>query len=62
MKRIKQIAGIIGFVYCAGYLIYLQISNPDATEMRLLIDHWEEYGMIIFITLVSVGFTHKEKA
>lgn len=49
-EKFKLITGIILFLACLIYGIVIVISNPDMTEMRLLITYWKEYlGMFVLM-------------
>lgn len=50
-EKIKLFTGIIIFLVCLIYGIFIAISNPDMTEMRLLITYWKEY-LAMFILML----------
>ena len=39
ISTICSVAGIVGALICGIWTIIIQVKNPDATEMRVLIDH-----------------------
>lgn len=51
-EKIKLILGILMFLGCLIYGVVITFSNPDMTEMRLLLTYWKEY-LIMFVIMLD---------
>lgn len=50
-EKIKLFTGILIFLLSLIYGIFITISNPDMTEIRLLITYWKEY-LAMFVLML----------
>lgn len=53
-EKIKLLTGVIIFIACLVYGVIITFTNPDMTEMRLLLTYWKEY--ILMFLLMIVGY------
>ncbi len=50
----KSFIGFICVIVGIVLVVYINVTNPDMTDMRLLMTHWKEY--IVFAVLMVLGF------
>ena len=50
----KTVIGLILIAVALITVVYIQITNRDATEMRLWVDHWPTY--ILSFTFLTCGW------
>ncbi|MBX4259749.1 hypothetical protein KTC96_24805 (plasmid) [Clostridium estertheticum] len=55
MNRLKSITGLILIVLAFIYVLYIPLTNPDITKIRLLIKFWKSY-LVICIMLIGGRF------
>ena len=51
MKLLRIINIAIGVVFCM-YFLYLEVTNPDITSNRIIIDHINEFSIGLAIMFV----------
>jgi len=52
-EKIKIILGLLMFLSFVIFTVTTVFSNPDMTEMRLLITYWREYLVMFVVGLVG---------
>ena len=60
--NMKKFIKYVSLFSCIGIAIYLYVSwfkNPDTTELRLLLDHWKAY-VLMMVCAALTGWFWKE--
>ena len=52
-NKFKKIICLICLVLTIGYAFYLQFTNIDMTQARLVLTYWKQYIVIFAVILVS---------
>lgn len=56
-EKIKFVVGLLMFLGCVIYGAIITFSNPDMTEMRLMMTYWKEYIVLIAVGLIGLTLT-----
>jgi len=53
MNKFKTTIGFLLMILAFSWVVYIQYTNIDMTEMRLSLTYWKSYLAIILITFVG---------
>lgn len=53
-RLIKIVYAIAIYIFIFAFAVYINVSNPDMTDMRLLLTHWQSY--LIMFALSITGY------